>query len=231
MNFKFLIIIFVVVFIGCKKDSPPDDNNPSLDNITLIYPVKDTTINPCCINFLWETTLSGEYRLTVSTHETFSHPVIDTLVTSKEFLYPTFYQIIPIPGVRYYWRVKQGALEQTEIFKIKDILAEFEGNYVVEVNKYSWSIGIDTCCDTSYTTTISIFKNGINAIVSAPDDNLYGTFGFNAFHTAYYEYFYVYINSTTSAFLYLRDITDSVFVEFNVGGHGGGTTWAMKGKR
>lgn len=134
LRFICTVLLFGLLFASCEEDNPAA--------IIIDYPVEASIIEPCCINFQWTTSLAGNYQLTVADNDSFSFPILDTvisrntIITQKEFLYSRGDKFEP--SVTYYWRVKQGSDEATASFTIKDILAEYQGNYNTQISKNEW---------------------------------------------------------------------------------------------
>jgi len=213
-----LLLLAALLAGGCKKDSKPEP-------LTLLFPVLQNGLDPCCLDFQWQTRNPEASQLTVSASPGFEDPVLDTVLSAQHFSYTSNLE----PEREYFWRIRQGTTEKTATFRIRDILTPFEGTYTVEVNKNFWGAAQGTA--TLYTDTIRIIRNGREVDIDYPGGNFYRTFRFHNYTISPGRVFYLYPAGSQFCTLFLDYQQDSVFVQFRSGGLGGGIIWDMKGKK
>jgi hypothetical protein len=213
-----LLLLTALLAWGCRKDSTPEP-------LTLLFPVLQHDMDPCCIDFQWRTPHPEASHLTVSASPGFEDPVLDTVLSAPHFSYASNLE----PDRDYYWRVRQGAAEKTSSFRVRDILTNFAGTCMVEVHKTFWGAAQGT--DTLYTDTIRIIRNGREVDIDFPGGGFYRSFRFHNYTSAPGRVFYLYPAGSQTCTLFLDYRQDSVFVQFRSGGLGGGIIWDMKGKK
>lgn len=225
---KFNILIFFAIasLTACKEE----------EYITQIYPTDNSTVNPCCVNFQWESNIDGKCRLIVSDTSSYSNLIIDSMVSTQEFLYSNSLK----PGVKYYWRLRSGRLDERSSFMVKDVVGDYVGGQrLVNVYRYDWRMDITgTYGDTSFTAALKVSK-GYYADVVVEVDNVVGRadfyegepFGFLTIPPENQTIYFSKGAGTSSCYIAFDYVNDSIHISISAGGLGGGRIWRIWGRK
>lgn len=191
-----------------------------------VFPEAGSIQAPCCLTFEW--LAEGPVQLTISTDPMWGTLLFDSVLSANTYTYPSALE----PGSVTYWRIRQGGKETVTSFRIADILSDFEGPWLMDIDKRYWGAAQGT--DTLYTDTIYLSSVEGTMRADYPAESLSRIFRYTpnqGLSPGKLLYVYGSGGGSTASSMTLDWEADSLYVGFRSGGLGGGTTWNMKGGR
>lgn len=164
-----LVVISILFIYACSEsESPPEE--PTEKILELTYPLVGDDVHYCCFSFEWDDDSDEkEYRLEIAKYTSFNDLLLDTIIKGTSLEFPSFLS----PRGTYVWRVTDLESEESQKseFKIIDYADFLSGSYDATIKKYAWNGLEGTTTDTTFETTLSIWKGDDHSISYKSSDS------------------------------------------------------------
>lgn len=217
MKTNLLILFTLLTVISCKEDSP-------IDSFTQTSPADKEEVNPCCLTFEWEA--EGSVQFSIAADENFTQAVITENVAENYYTVDQTFE----PNQEYYWKIEQGEQVETSSFSIVNMLPSVDGIHQVSVEREDWTLNEETNYHPPYIDSITFIQEGQDIRLQYEGFDEVLSHIPHQFEENYVTYMYV-SGSAFQGFLHLNYTNDSILVDIENGGLGGGTRRHMKGVR